>query len=96
MKEVGKFISPFPDEGFKRIFGSERSKSVMISFLNTMIGGAVPIVDIVYLDKEQNAEVVDGRTVIYDLFCRTEDGRHVIVEMQNSYQSFSRTEPSFM
>ncbi|MCR5575282.1 MAG: Rpn family recombination-promoting nuclease/putative transposase [Bacteroidaceae bacterium] len=83
-----KFISPFPDEGFKRIFGNEEKKSVMISFLNTMINGDAPIVDITYMDKEQTAEEEDGKTVIYDLYCKTDDGRHVIVEMQNSDQSF--------
>jgi len=82
----GKFINPFTDVGFKRIFGSEDSKSVLIYLLNTVIGDENRIVSIEYTDKEQAPKSLEGKTVIYDIYCKTADGRRIIVEMQSERQ----------
>ena len=84
---MSNMINPFTDWGFKRIFGSEESKPVMIELLNAAIDDDHPIVDIIYRDKEQTPEEPDNRTVIYDIYCTTSDGRHIIVEMQYGRQS---------
>ena len=49
---MGKFINPFTDVGFKRIFGQELSKPVLLSFLNSLLEGERKIVDLQYLDKD--------------------------------------------
>ena len=49
---MGKFINPFTDVGFKRIFGQEMSKPILITLLNTLLEGEYHIVDLKYLDKE--------------------------------------------
>lgn len=36
---MGKFINPFTDVGFKRIFGQEISKPLLIDFLNCLLKG---------------------------------------------------------
>jgi len=40
---MSKFINPFTDEGFKRIFGQEISKPVLIAFLNALPEAEHPI-----------------------------------------------------
>ncbi len=80
------FINPLTDFGFKRIFGQEEDKKYLISFLNALL--KEDIVDVVYGDKEGVAENKEGRGLIYDIYCRTADGRRFIVEMQNKYQDF--------
>ena len=50
---MGKFINPFTDVGFKRIFGQEISKPVLLAFLNSLLEGERRIVDIQFLDKEK-------------------------------------------
>lgn len=35
---MAKFVNPFVDMAFKRIFGREESKRLMIDFLNAVIG----------------------------------------------------------
>ena len=50
---MGKFINPFTDMGFKRIFGQEMSKPVLIAFLNSLLEGERHILDVKFLDKEQ-------------------------------------------
>ena len=85
---MGKYINPFTDIGFKRIFGQEFSKPLLIDFLNNLLVGERQIVDITFLDKEQPGEFADDRSLIYDIFCRTSDDEHIIVEMQNREQPY--------
>lgn len=77
------FINPFTDFGFKRIFGQEEHKSILIGFLNALFIGEMVVKDLVYRDKEQTGETAQNRTVIYDVYCTLDDGSHVVVEMQN-------------
>ena len=77
------FINPFTDFGFKRIFGQEEHKRILIGFLNALFVGEFVVKDLTYRDKEQTGETQQNRTVIYDIYCTLDDGSHVIVEMQN-------------
>ena len=36
---MGRFINPFTDYGFKKIFGQEISKDLLIDFLNDLLKG---------------------------------------------------------
>lgn len=85
---MAKFINPFTDIGFKRIFGQEFSKPLLLNFLNNLLVGEKEIVDITFLDKEQPAIYEEDRSLIYDVYCKTTDGEHIIVEMQNKEQPF--------
>ena len=49
---MARFINPFTDVGFKRIFGQEINKDLLIDFLNGLLEGEKHIVDIRFLDKE--------------------------------------------
>jgi len=85
---MAKFINPFTDIGFKRIFGQEISKPLLLHFLNNLLAGEKEIVNITFLDKEQPAMYADDRSLIYDIYCKTTNGEHIIVEMQNKEQPF--------
>jgi len=50
--KIGTFIDPLTDFGFKRIFGSEPSKELLISFLNELMKGKKIITDLVYNKNE--------------------------------------------
>ena len=84
---MGKFINPFTDVGFKRIFGQEISKPLLIDFLNNLLEGERHIMDVQFLDKEQLPESKEDRGLIYDVYCMTDTGERIIVEMQNRSQS---------
>ena len=85
---MAKFINPFTDVGFKRIFGQEVSKPLLIDFLNNLLEREHKIVDLHFLDKEQVAEVEEDRSLIYDVYCEAENGEKFIVEMQNKRQDY--------
>ena len=86
--DYGKVHQPIHRYGFKRIFGQEVSKPVLITFLNCLLEGEHHIVDLKFLDKEQPGESVDDKSLIYDVYCETTDGGRIIVEMQNRSQPF--------
>ena len=77
------FINPFTDFGFKRIFGQESHKRILIGFLNALFENEFVVTDLTYRDKEKPGETRYNRSVIYDIYCTLEDGSYVIVEMQN-------------
>ena len=83
-----KYINPFTDVGFKRIFGQELSKPLLLDFLNSLFEGEKHIVNLTFLDKEQPALFEEDRSLIYDIYCETDKGEHIIVEMQNKSQPF--------
>lgn len=85
---MGKFINPFTDWGFKKIFGQEANKDILITFLNALLEGERAITNITFLDKEMLGEHEDDRSLIYDIFCETDTGENIIVEMQNKPQDF--------
>jgi predicted transposase/invertase (TIGR01784 family) len=82
-----KYLYPLTDTGFKVIFGTPKNKRLLIDFLNCLLKGEQTIVDIEYTDKEQVSDVREERDIIYDIFCKTDKGEYVIVEMQRQRQS---------
>lgn len=79
------FISPFTDFGFKRIFGQEDSKIILIGFLNALFEGEFVVMDL-KCDKEQLPDRPSERGVIFDVYCTLDTGEQFILEMQNKYQ----------
>ncbi len=92
---MAKFINPFTDVGFKKIFGQGVSKDILIDFLNALFENEKKILDITFLDKEILPEYMEDRGVIYDIYCTTEEGEHFIVEMQNKQQVHFRERALF-
>jgi predicted transposase/invertase (TIGR01784 family) len=80
---MSQFINPFTDFGFKRLFGQENHKKILIGLLNALFKDEFVVKDVKYRDKEQLGMTSRNRTVIYDIYCTLEDGQNVIVEMQN-------------
>lgn len=85
---MGRYITPFTDWGFKRLFGQEFSKDLLINFLNDLFEGEFQIKDVTFKDKEQLGDTNDLRGCIFDIYCVTDDDKHFIVEMQNRWVPF--------
>ncbi len=62
---MGVFINPFTDIGFKRIFGQEFSKPLLLDFLNNLLVGERKIENITFLDKEMPRDIEGERSIIY-------------------------------
>lgn len=80
-----RYADLLDDDAFKLVFGQESTKDVMIEFLNQVIPDR-KIVDVEFADKEIHPNLRDKKTSIYDLFCKTDDGSRIIVELQKRKQ----------
>lgn len=82
------FIDLRTDYGFKRIFGSEERKGLVIRFLNALFEGEFHVDDVQFHDKEVLGRDSDSKRIIYDIYCTTkeEKKKHFILEMQNVYE----------
>lgn len=81
-----KYINPFTDFGFKRLFGTEANKDILIHFLNSILEEEEPIISVTYENPENLGIRPHDRRAIFDIYCTTADGSHIIVEMQNGRQ----------
>ena len=84
-----KYFNPFTDFGFKKIFGEEPNKALLIDFLNELLRSEErTIVDLEYLTNEQLGHAPTVRRAVFDIHCRNQDGEHFIVEMQKTRQKY--------
>lgn len=81
-QEGQRYIIPTSDWGFKRLFGTEPNKKILIGFLNNVIDDCV-IEDLEYLDRDVVITVGSVRKMSFDVYCKCADGSRIIVEMQN-------------
>ena len=83
-----RFINLFTDYGFKKIFGEEPNKDLLIDFLNELLEGAEKINDLTYLKNERLGKNEGERRAVYDLYCSNDRGEKFIVEVQRVKQQF--------
>ena len=79
---------------FKRVFGSEANKDVLIAFLNVMLED-IDIVDVTFIPTEHLGGTEHDRKAIFDISCLCSDSRTFIIEIQRGYQKFFRDRALF-
>ncbi|HZH54461.1 MAG TPA: PD-(D/E)XK nuclease family transposase, partial [Sphingobacteriaceae bacterium] len=85
--EKTTFIDLTSDFGFKKLFGSEPNKDLLISFLNAIFQGRKVIHDLEYTRQEELGDGLDEGGAIFDLVCTGKDGEKFIIEVQRARQS---------
>ena len=84
-----RYINPYTDFGFKKLFGTEMNKDLLMSFLNALFCGTKKeITDVQYLNGEHLGDGYGDRRAVFDVYCQTEDGGRFIVEMQKAEQTY--------
>jgi len=86
-KMKAKYVNPFTDFGFKKIFGEEASKPILIDFLTNLLP-ETHIVDLTFKDKDKLGQTEDDRKAIYDIYCENNLGEKIIVELQKAKQNY--------
>lgn len=88
--QLGKvYAEMFCDFMFKRLFGSEANKDVLIEFLN-MILEDIDIKDVTFIPTEHHGLTEEDRKAVFDISCECKDGSIFIIEMQTGYQKHFR------
>jgi len=82
-----QFIDPRVDFAFKKIFGNENAKDILIDFLNSILGleGVYRIKEVVILDPYQAPKIKYTKKSYVDVRCTDERNIQYIVEMQVEY-----------
>ena len=84
-----KDINPYTDFGFKKLFGTDMNRDLLISFLNALFNNSEKeIEDVQYLNGENLGDGYGDRRSIFDVYCKTKDGSRFIVEMQKAEQTY--------
>ncbi len=80
---ISKFLDPKNDVAFRRIFGTEKNKDILIHFLNDILGftGKDEVKEIEFLSTIQDAEIASDKQSIVDVLCRDSSGNRYIIEM---------------
>lgn len=83
-----KYVNLLTDFGFKRIFGTEPNKTLLIDFLNTLLPEYHRIKDVTFKNTENLGNTSEDRRAIFDIYCQGESGERFIVELQKVKQNF--------
>ena len=90
-----RYINPYTDFGFKKLFGTPLNKDLLISFLNSLFEGKEVVRDLTYLNGENLGNGYGDRRAIFDVYCENEQGETFIVEMQKAEQQFFKDRSVF-
>ena len=83
-----KYINPFTDFGFKKIFAEEANKPLLIDFLNTLLPEKSQINNLSFKNPENLGQTIVDRKSIFDIYCEAANGDKFIVELQKAKQNF--------
>jgi predicted transposase/invertase (TIGR01784 family) len=87
-QQTSTFLNPFTDYGFKRLFGTEENKNLLIDFLNQLLPAHHQIVNLFFKSTEQIPVTKEERKAFFDINCITTDGGHIIIEMQKGKMEY--------
>jgi predicted transposase/invertase (TIGR01784 family) len=77
-----KFVDPKTDIAFKKIFGNEAHKNVLIEFLNEMLDLDYLIADVTITNSYQPPTIFGLKETALDIKATDTKGRQFIIEMQ--------------
>jgi predicted transposase/invertase (TIGR01784 family) len=81
---MAKYINPYTDFGFKKLFGEEGNKDLLIDFLNQLLPDYHQIAELNFRNPENLADLSAERKAIFDIHCKATSGERFIVEMQKA------------
>ena len=81
---MAKYLNPYTDFGFKKLFGEEASKDLLLDFLNQLLPSHHQIADLNFRNAENLGDWPSGRKAIFDIHCKALSGENFIVEMQKA------------
>jgi predicted transposase/invertase (TIGR01784 family) len=75
---------------FKKLFGEEANKDLLIDFLNSFLPQKHQIASLTFRNPNYTGFVETERNAFFDIFCTAKTGEHFIVEMQKANRSGDR------
>ena len=85
---IDRYVNFYTDFAFKKLFGTEMNKDLLISFLNALLQGREVVLDVNYLNTEHLGTQEYDRRAVFDVYCKNDKGEVFLVEMQKGEQQF--------
>lgn len=79
-----RYINPYTDFGFKKLFGEEANKILLIDFLNQILPEHHQIRSLEFKKLQNLPELPEERSAFFDIHCEALSGEKFIVEMQKA------------
>ena len=79
-----RYFNPYTDFGFKKLFGEEANKELLVDFLNQLLPPHHQIAQLQFKNAESLPDTFAERKAIFDIYCENADGHKFIVEMQKA------------
>lgn len=92
---MSKYINPYTDFGFKKLFGEEANKDLLIDFLNQLLPEHHQISELAFRNSEILGQMIHERKAIFDIHCEAKNGEKFIVEMQKAKVNFFKDRSLF-
>ncbi|MFN8344935.1 MAG: Rpn family recombination-promoting nuclease/putative transposase [Spirosomataceae bacterium] len=92
---MSKYINPYTDFGFKKLFGEEANKDLLIDFLNQLLPDYHQIAELAFRNSEGLGDLSHERKAIFDIYCQAKNGEKFIVEMQKAKINFFKDRSLF-
>ena len=90
-----RYVNFYTDFAFKKLFGTEVNKELLISFLNSLFDGKEVVKDLKYLNGEHLGQAASDRKAVFDVYCQTVTGERILIEMQKAEQQFFKDRSIF-
>lgn len=85
---IDRYVNFYTDFAFKKLFGTEMNKDLLISFLNALLQGREVVLDVNYLNTEHLGTQEYDRRAVFNVYCKNDKGEVFLVEMQKGEQQF--------
>ncbi|MCL2744403.1 MAG: Rpn family recombination-promoting nuclease/putative transposase [Planctomycetaceae bacterium] len=92
---MSRYINPYTDFGFKKLFGEEANKDLLLDFLNAVLPLKSPIAELSFRNPEQLPDNIVDRKAVFDIACIGKNGEHFTVEMQKAKQHYFKDRALF-
>lgn len=92
---MSRYLNPYTDFGFKKLFGEEASQELLIDFLNQLLPVHHQIATLQLKNTENLPDIPLERRAIFDIACVSVTGERFIVEMQKAKHHFFKDRALF-
>jgi predicted transposase/invertase (TIGR01784 family) len=92
---MSRYLNPYTDFGFKKLFGEEANKDLLTDFLNQLLPSKHQIAALQFKNPENLPDLPLERKAIFDIYCQSVTGENFIVEMQKAKLNFFKDRALF-
>jgi predicted transposase/invertase (TIGR01784 family) len=92
---MSRYLNPYTDFGFKKLFGEQGNKDLLTDFLNQVLPPKYQIAYLHFKNPENLPDLPLERKAIFDIYCKSTTGEDFIVEMQKAKLNFFKDQAFF-